>query len=185
MQWLAMMAVRGSLGILLGATVLLWPAVGLGELVTLFGLYALLDGMAATAWAIRVSRWVFKSWPVLVEGIFSVVLGVSALAGPFQSARFAHVVALWALVTGILEILAAARLSHATARWFLAAGGAWSIFLAGFALSLPHALTDHLVIAVGVYALVFGFLVLLGAFTLGRPERPALVRPIDQRWMAR
>ena len=56
MQWRAMMTVRGSIGILLGAMVLLWPAVGLGDLVVMFGMYALLDGTAATAWAIRVSR---------------------------------------------------------------------------------------------------------------------------------
>src|SRR4051812_15207602 len=99
-----MMTVRGCLGIVLGATVLLWPAMGLGDLVVLFGMYALLDGTAAAAWAIRVSRRPFEAWPVLLEGVFSVGLGVAALAGPFQSAPFARMVAFWALVTGTLEI---------------------------------------------------------------------------------
>ena len=38
------MAARGSLSIGLGLAVLLWPAPGLGGLVVLFGMYALLDG---------------------------------------------------------------------------------------------------------------------------------------------
>jgi len=93
------MAVRGSLGILLGATVLLWPAVGLGGLVVLFGMYALLGGFAAAASAVRVSRPLLEGWPVLLEGVFSVSLGVSALAIPLEAALFARMTALWALVT--------------------------------------------------------------------------------------
>jgi hypothetical protein len=102
-EWQAMMVVRGGLGIVLGATILLRSAVGVGDLVMLFGMYALLDGMAAAAWATRVSHRLAESWPVLLEGIFSAGLGVFALVKPFQAAPFAHVVALWALVTGALE----------------------------------------------------------------------------------
>ena len=65
MEWQAMMVVRGGLGIVLGATILLRSAVGVGDLVMLFGMYALLDGMAAAAWATRVSHRLAESWPVL------------------------------------------------------------------------------------------------------------------------
>jgi len=164
-----MMVVRGGLGIVLGATILLRSAVGVGDLVMLFGMYALLDGMAAAAWATRVSHRLAESWPVLLEGIFSAGLGVFALVKPFQAAPFAHVVALWALVTGILEILAARLPREAGTRWPLAAGGVWSIFVAVFVLSLPYALTEHLVTAIGVYVLVFGIVVFLSYFTFGRP----------------
>ena len=43
-----------------------------------------------------------------------------------------------------------------------------SVFLVVLVLGLPHALTPGVVMAIGVYALVFGVLVSLGAFTLRR-----------------
>ena len=170
------MAARGSLGIGLGLAVLLWPAPGLGELVVLFGIYALLDGIAAASWAVRVSRRSVWEWPLLLEeAVFSVGLGVVALGFPLQSALFVQVVALWGFVTGTLEVLSSLVLARRTAgRWFLVAAGAWSLFLAVLVLSLPHALTQGLVIAIGVYALVFGVLVSLAAFRLRRmvPQIP-------------
>ena len=164
------MAARGSLSIGLGLAVLLWPAPGLGELVVLFGMYALLDGIAAAAWAVRVSRRSLADWALLLgEAVFSVGLGVVALGFPLQSALFVQVVALWGFVTGTLEVLSGLVLARrAAAHWFLVAAGAWSLFLAVLVLSLPHALTQGLVIAIGVYALVFGVLVSLAAFRLRR-----------------
>jgi uncharacterized membrane protein HdeD (DUF308 family) len=47
MQTWWMLAARGGQGILLGLVVLLSPRVGVGELVVLFGSYALLDGVWA------------------------------------------------------------------------------------------------------------------------------------------
>ena len=164
------MAVRGSLSIGLGLAVLLWPAPGLGELVVLFGMYALLDGIAAATWAVRVSRRSPADWALLLgEAVFSVGLGVVALGFPLQSALFVQVVALWGFVTGTLEVLSGLVLARrAAAHWFLVAAGAWSLFLAVLVLSLPHALAQGLVIAIGAYALAFGVLVSLSAFRLRR-----------------
>ena len=171
------MAARGSLSIGLGLAVLLWPAPGLGGLVVLFGMYALLDGIAAAAWAVRVSRRSLRDWPLLlvVEAVFSVGIGVVALGFPLHSTLFVHVVALWGFVTGTLETLSALVLARrAAVHWFLVAAGAWSLFLAVLVLSLPHALAQSLVIAIGVYALAFGVLVSLAAFRLRRvvPQMP-------------
>jgi uncharacterized membrane protein HdeD (DUF308 family) len=159
-----MLAVRGGLGIVLGLAVLLWPRVGLGGVVTLFGTYAVLDGIWAVAWAVRASRRPLEGWPVVLEGIVSVAIGVAALVSPFEAARVVPVIAVWGLITGMLEILAAVRLPRGLAgHWFLAAGGAWSIFLAVLILSLPYAFTDEVVKAIGVYALFFGGLVSVAA----------------------
>ena len=169
MHW-SMMAVRGSVGVLLGLAVLVLRGVGLGELVVLFGIYALLDGIYAAAWAIHASRRPLDGWP---------------LGHPFQSARFVHLVGVWGLVTGILEILGAVRFTRgAAARWWLASGGAWSVFLGVFVFGLPHALTEPLLIAIGVYALVFGILVSVAAFRLQRVA-PTLIGTVTQTGMTR
>ena len=189
MQTWWMVAVRGGLGILMGLAVLLWPSVRLGELVALFGTYAVLDGIWAAAWAVRASRRPLEGWPVVLEGIVSVAVGVVALGFPFESARvvhIVHVIATWGLVTGILEILGAVRPpGGVAAHWFLAAGGVWSIFLAVLILSLPHALTDQLVDAIGVYVLVFGILVSVAAFTLRKTVPPVLLRRANHTWTTR
>jgi len=179
-------AVRGGLGILMGLAVLLWPSVRLGELVALFGTYAVLDGIWAAAWAVRASRRPLEGWPVVLEGIVSVAVGIVALGSPFESAGFVHMIATWGLVTGILEILGAVRLPcGVAAHWFLAAGGLWSIFLAVLILSLPYALTDQLVDAIGAYVLVFGILVSVAAFWLRRVVPPVLLRPARHTWTTR
>lgn len=180
MQPWSMLAARGGLSVVLGLAVLVSPTVGLGEVVTLFGLYALLDGISAAAWIVRVSRRPLEGWPVLLEAVCSIALGVVALWYPFQSARFLHLVALWGLVTGILEILAATRFVHGVvARSFLAAGGAWSIFLALLVLVLPYALTHELVLVISVYALVFGILVTVAALGLRGRALPMAVASVS------
>ncbi|HEU5195233.1 MAG TPA: DUF308 domain-containing protein [Methylomirabilota bacterium] len=176
------MTVRGILGIGLGA-IALWPAVGLGELITLFGVYTLLDGIAAVAWGVYASRRrPLTGSPVLLEGIFSIGLGVLALGHPFTSARFVELLAVWALVTGILEIVAAMRLPRGLA---LAAGGAWSMFLGLMLLALPHAMSDALVAAIAVYALVFGVLVLVAAVTHRCRIRLLPIGPAGHTWTTR
>ena len=175
------MAARGSLSIVLGLAVLLWPALQLGELVVLFGIYALLDGIAAATVGVHVSWRSLEGWPLLLEGVYSLGLGVVALGVPLQSALFVQVVALWGFVTGTLEVLSALVLARrAAAHWFLVAAGAWSLFLTVLVLSLPHALTQGLVIAIGVYALVFGVLVSLAAFRLRRVGPPMPMATVEQ-----
>jgi uncharacterized membrane protein HdeD (DUF308 family) len=51
--WLIVL--RGGLAALFGLTVLLWRELTLGPLVIVFGTYAILDGVAAVASALRAS----------------------------------------------------------------------------------------------------------------------------------
>lgn len=177
MQTWWMLAARGGLGILLGLVVLLSPRMGVGELVVLFGSYALLDGIWAVCWAVRASRRPLEGWPVLLEGALSVAVGIVAFGFPFEAAAFVHMIAPWGVVTGMLEILAALRIpQRVTGHWALAAAGAWSIFLAVLILRLPHAVTDSLVNVVGVYALTFGVLVATAAILI-RYGGPRVVVP--------
>jgi hypothetical protein len=55
-----------------------------------------------------------------------------------------------------------------------------SVFLVVLVLGAPHALTPGGVIAIGVYALVFGVLVSLGAFTLPRVISKMLMATVEQ-----
>jgi len=172
-----MLAVRGGLGILLGLVILLAPRVRLGEVVVVFAMYAILDGIWALAWAVRGSRRPLEGWPVVLEGALSLAVGIAALVFPFEAAGFVLLIAPWGVVTGVLEILVALRPPHgATSHWALAAAGAWSIFLAVLILSVPHAVTHSLANAIGVYALVFGVLVSTAAIVVRRGGLRVVVR---------
>src|SRR2546426_1580902 len=172
------MLARGVFAMVFGLVVLVWPRLGLGELVVFFASYAVVDGIAAVGWGVLASLRQREGWPVAVEGFFSIVLGVAALLFPWQAGRFVHVIAAWGALTGCAEILAATRAPRAVPRrWSLAVAGTWSLFLSLLVVSLPHAVTDALVSAIGAYALGFGVLVSIAAFSnASRAAAPAVSR---------
>jgi uncharacterized membrane protein HdeD (DUF308 family) len=166
-----MMAIRGGLAIVFGLSVLLWPGLTLSSVVLIFGVYAVLDGVWTIGAGARASAWLLDAWPVVLEGAVSVALGLLALMWPFVPRRFLYVLAGWGLITGVLELVAAARLPREGAgHWLLGTAGFSSLFLAGLILLLPHADNDFVVRIIATYAQVFGVVLLLAAIFFARGE---------------
>lgn len=164
-----MVGARGALAILFGVLLLLRPGISLNLLVALFGLYAVVDGAWAIASALWVTRRSFAGWPVLFEGAASLVVGALALTWPLVPRQLVVAIAVWGLLTGALELVAAARLPRGgTGYWLLATGGVFSVFLAVLILMLPHASQPYIVGALGIYALAFGALLVAAAGSLRR-----------------
>ena len=162
-----MVGARGLLAILLGLAILLRPGLPFNLLIAAFGAYAVLDGAWAVASALWVSRISFAMWPVLFEGVVSLGLGWMALGWPLVPRDAVRAIAVWGLLTGILELVAAARLPRGVAGfWLLLTGGVFSLFLAVLILMLPHAVEPAVARAVGVYALLFGALLVAAAVSL-------------------
>lgn len=168
-----MMAARGALAVVFGLVILLGPNVTLSILVVLFAAYVILDGLWAIAAGVRASGWRFEGWPVVLEGLVGIAVGTLALGWPFVSREFIYVVALWGVLTGVLEILAALALPRDPGgHWLLATGGLSSLFLAVLILLLPQA-QGGVVALIGIYALVFGVVLSLVALRF----RAARARP--------
>ncbi|HEU4367503.1 MAG TPA: DUF308 domain-containing protein [Methylomirabilota bacterium] len=164
-----MMAVRGGLAILFGLSVLLWPNITLSVVVLLFGVYAVIDGAWTVAAGARASARLFDAWPVVLEGVVSVVLGALALGWPLRAGQFVYVLAGWGLATGVLELLAAIDLPReGAAHWLLATAGLSSLFLAGLILLVRRADADFIVRVIAVYAQVFGIALLAAAICFPR-----------------
>jgi uncharacterized membrane protein HdeD (DUF308 family) len=124
----------------------------------LFGAYALIDGIFSIAGAWRAAR-AHERWGVLIlEGVVGIIAAVVTVAWPGITAlSLVFVVAAWAVVTGIFEIAAAVRLRrYIKGEWLLILGGIASVVF-GILLAMSP-LVGALVLAIwlGVYALIFG-----------------------------
>jgi uncharacterized membrane protein HdeD (DUF308 family) len=160
-----MMAGRGVLAVLFGTVILLWRIPAFDAVIVSFGTYAIADGILAIASALRAARPWTAGWPIALEGIVSVVLGVLAFTWPFFPHRVLVVLVAWGLLTGIFELVAAVRLPRSlAAHWLVGTGGASSVFLALVVLALPRADSDRVAQGLAVYAIVFGIVILLAAF---------------------
>ncbi len=109
-------------------------------------------------------RWVW----VLVEGILSVVAGIVAIVFPGLTALvLLYVVAAWAILTGITEIVAAFTIpGPATQEWALGLAGLISVVFGILLFIRPGAGLLTILWLVGVYAIVFGILFIVRAFQL-------------------
>ena len=102
------LALRGVFAIILGLIALFFPGIALRAFIIVFGVYAIIDGIAAVVIAIQergsLSRW---GW-VLFEGIIGILAGIVAFVYPGLTALvLLYIIAFWAIVTGIMEIVAA------------------------------------------------------------------------------
>lgn len=166
-NWWAL-ALRGLFAIVFGLIALFMPGLTLVALIYLFGAYSLVDGVFGVAAAVRAAeshnRW---GW-LLVEGIAGIVTGIIAFVVPGITAIvLLYLIAAWALVTGVLELMAAFRLrGHIANEWLLLLGGAASIIFGVLLILQPGAGALALLWLIGIYAIVFGALVLALAFRL-------------------
>ena len=162
------MALRGLAAVLFGAAALVRPGLALEVLVLLFGAYALTDGLFALAaglWAARAEqRW----WPFMLVGILGIVTGVVAVAQPAAVAlTFVFLIGAWAILTGVLEIVAAVSLrKELSNEWMLGLGGLASVAFGLLVTASPAAGALTLVLFFGIYAILYGAMLLGLGFRL-------------------
>ena len=160
--------VRGVLAIAFGIFMLIWPLRTLAVLILLFGIFAIANGFVALIGAFQSGRERQDRWLHAIYGVFSILTGIAAFVWPGRTAlTFLVIIAIWAIVTGILEIAAAFPLRQAGAdTWLLVASGAISLLFGIFLLLSPQIGLLTLVWVIGVYAIIYGVLMLTRASLL-------------------
>jgi uncharacterized membrane protein HdeD (DUF308 family) len=177
-RWWAV-TLRGIAALLFGLMALIWPGITLLALVVLFGVYALIDGIVALASAIIGSRRTWGSrWWLAVEGAAGLIAGIVAFAWPAATTLvLLWLIAAWAIVTGMLEIIAAIRLrSEIRGEWLLAVGGSLSVLFGILLAVWPATGALALVMLIGGYAVALGAVLIgLGVHlrNLGHPTSHA------------
>jgi uncharacterized membrane protein HdeD (DUF308 family) len=170
--WLV--ALRGLLAVLFGVLLLVWPGVGLGILVLFFGAYALVDGLFALGHAFSSAEDSAHRWAHVVEGVVGVAAGIATFLWPGLTALLLlYIIAAWALVTGVLELVAAFRLrARIENELWLGLGGVLSIAFGVILLVAPGAGALAVTWIIAAYAIVFGLaLIALGLRLRGMGDR--------------
>ena len=166
--WL--LALRGLAAILFGVLAFMWPGITLWSLVILFGAYAFVNGLLSLILAAKAPKGYPKFGSLILSGVLGLLAGILTFFWPALTALgLLIMIAWWAIVTGVLEIIGAIRLrKEITGEWLLVLAGLASVAFGVLLLLMPGPGALVLVWWVGAYALVFGILLLVLAFKMRR-----------------
>lgn len=173
-SWWAL-TLRGVVAIIVGVLAFVMPGITVAALALLIAVYFVVDGVLAIIAAIRAARARKRWWPLVLEGIAGIGVGVIEFFWPGLTVlALVYFVAIWAIITGVLGGLGGAYVDGAP-RWLLVLSGVLSVLLGLVMISQP--LLGLLAVAwwFGAYALLFGItLVVLGLRLRGQPARDRL-----------
>jgi len=156
---------RGIAAVLFGIIALVWPKMTLSALVLVFGVFAVISGITAVAAALRSTD--IPGWGLLLfEGILGVLAGAIALAFPGITAlAFLYLLAAWAIITGVLEVIAPLSFPMSTGRAVLMVlAGVLSVIFGILIAAQPAAGLLAVVWLIGVYAIVYGIMYIVVYF---------------------
>lgn len=163
-KWIAL---RGAAALIFGFLAILQPLAAIWALALLWGAFALADGIFALTTGWRLHKRGVHWGPYLAFGVIGVLAGLVTLVWPAITAIvLIYVVALWALIGGISQIVAAIRLrKEIEGEWLLALAGFFGVIFGLLILFRPLP-QGVLAIAwlVGFFAIVTGILHLMLAF---------------------
>jgi len=164
-----LLAVSGVASIVFGTTVLLWPGISLISLTLLFGAFAFVYGTFAIGAGLymlaqRSSDWV----PYVAGGVAGVIIGVITYVAPaITDLTLVYLVAAWAFVIGIFEVVAAIDMRGTLpgAGW-LGLAGALSVAFAVVVAFRPGAGMLTILWLIGFYGILAGVTRLVAAYRI-------------------
>ncbi len=157
---------RGLAAIAFGVLTWSQPGSSLAALVLLFGAYALADGLLGVWSAISARKEHEDWWVLLLWGLVGIGVGVLTFTAPGLTAlALQFYIAIWAIGTGITEIVVAMRLRREIKGefWLVLAGIASIVF--GVVLIAQPAVGALAVLSlIAAYAVIFGIIMVVLAF---------------------
>ncbi len=153
---------RGVAALIFGLLTLLKPGITLLILVMFFGAYALVDGALTIISAIANRRGERRWAGLFARGIVGIAVGIVTFAMPgITGLLLLYVIATWAVITGIMEIIAAVNLRKVMqGEWMLIIAGALSVAFGVLLVAAPGAGALTVALWIGAYAVIFGILLI-------------------------
>jgi uncharacterized membrane protein HdeD (DUF308 family) len=164
--WL--LALRGLVAVLFGVLALVWPGVTLITLVWLFGAFALVNGLLSLILAAKAPKGYPRLGSLILGGLLGILAGLLTFVMPGITALgLVILIAAWAIVTGIMELVAAIRLRKIiNNEWLLILAGLLSVAFGVLLILMPAAGALALIWWIGIWALIFGILLMVLAFRM-------------------
>jgi uncharacterized membrane protein HdeD (DUF308 family) len=172
-NWWAV-ALRGLVAVLFGIAAFMWPGITLWILVALFGAYALVDGIFAVIEAFRRDVVGERWWALLFEGFAGIAIGILTFSWPRLTAMgLLYLIAFWAIVTGVFEVITAIRMRHEIrGEWMMALIGILSVAFGFLLVAFPLTGALSVVLIIGAYAFATGVLMIAFGFKLRSLRHP-------------
>jgi uncharacterized membrane protein HdeD (DUF308 family) len=160
---------------------LVWPGISLVAMIALFGAFAFVYGVFVLASGLNLLAHRSTDWvPYVLGGLAGIAIGAATFFRPGITAlALVYLIAAWAVVTGVLEIVAAVDLrGEIKGEWLLGLAGVLSILFGVLVAIRPGAGVLAILWLIGVYAiatgimrLVFAYRLHTGAETVGKAVR--------------
>jgi uncharacterized membrane protein HdeD (DUF308 family) len=160
-----LVVLRGVVAILFGVVAIAWPGITVLALALLWGVYLLMDGIAAIA--MGMGRGTDRMYHILL-GVLGIAAGVISLGWPQITVVVLLVlIAVWAIVAGALQIAAAIRLRKVISNeWFLVISGAVTLILGLLLIVQPAEGAIALLVAIATFAIAWGVVLVVLGFRL-------------------
>ncbi len=165
-NWWAVL-LRGLAAIVFGVLAFAWPGITIWSLIIVWGAYALVDGVFAIISAVSGGTPAPRWWMAVV-GVIGILAGIVAFANPGLTAlTLLMLIAAWAIVSGIFEIVGAIRLrKEIDNEWLLILHGIVSVLFGLFLFYSPGAGALAMIWVIGAYAIIGGVLLCILSFRL-------------------
>jgi uncharacterized membrane protein HdeD (DUF308 family) len=156
------LAIRGLVALIFGILCFVWPGMTIRVLIFIFGFFALADGIFSLLGFFRAVKEGGGWGSLLFEAIVGIAVGLIVIFYPGLSAiALVYWIAAWAIVTGTFEIIVAIRIrKEVKGEWVMVVSGIVSILFGLILFSRPGVGALAVVWIIGVYAIVFGVLML-------------------------
>ena len=160
-NWWAI-ALRGLAALVFGLVALFVPGAVLLTLALFFAAYLLVDGVLGIIASVMAASHHDRWGLLLFEAVVNIVVGAAAAIFPAAAVlAFVILVAVWALVTGGVVIVAAFRLHVSHGRWWMVLAGIVSVIWGLLLLVAPLMGAVVLTWWLGAYAIIFGIMLLV------------------------
>jgi uncharacterized membrane protein HdeD (DUF308 family) len=144
--------ITGIIAVVFGIVLLAWPASTIKVLAYVVGILALVTGAVETIWALALLFKKEKRGLLLVRGLVGVLVGLLLLTKTgFALTLVVVVIAIWAIVSGIVEFIASLEMPPKSGRGWLAVSGVLTIILGILLVALPLETVYAIIVILSVF----------------------------------